>query len=416
MLSEEDNQLLTRITPGTPMGELMRRFWIPALLAEEVAERDGKPARVLLLGERLVAFRDTEGRVGLLEEQCPHRRASLALGANECGGIRCLYHGWKFDVNGNCLDTPAEPPSSTLKTRVYARAYPTVERGGVIWTYMGPEDCVPKFPEFEWLNMPPGHCEAFKVQEDCNFAQAVEGTIDTAHAGILHRSVRWHDESKLPHERYLQAGLDVEATKYGMRYAGLRAMPDGRTHARVTIIPLPFYSIIPPDNSDPIRSTRRLANAFVPRDDQSTWHMQWFYDATRPVDRAFRIKEGGLQLDHDYRKKVSVDTWYNQDRQMMKEKTFSGLTGILVQDHAVVETQGRIANRSVEHLGMTDAAVVAWRRILLRAAKALQDTGTAPAAAVDPDIPWREIVSAEVVLPADKHWKDLLPLQASCAN
>ena len=414
MLSAEENQMLTRVTAGTPMGELMRRFWIPALLAEEVAERDGKPARVLLLGERLVAFRDTEGRVGLLEEQCPHRRASLALGANECGGLRCLYHGWKFDVNGNCLDTPAEPANSTLKTRVRAVSYPTVERGGVIWAYMGPQDYVPPFPDFEWLNMPPGHCEAFKVQEDCNYAQAVEGTIDTAHAGILHRNVRWHDESKLPHERFLQASLDVEVTKYGMRYAGLRPMPDGGTHARVTIIPLPFYSIIPPDNSDPIRSTRRLANAFVPRDDTSTWHLQWFYDATRPVDRAFRIKEGGLQLDDDYRKKVSVDTWYNQDRQMMKEKSFSGLTGILVQDHAVVETQGRIADRSVEDLGMTDAAVVAWRRILLRAARALADSGTAPAAAVDSAIPWREIVSAEVVLPEGKDWKELVPLAPSC--
>ena len=416
MLSVEDNEILTRVSPGTPMGELIRRFWIPGLLAEEVAERDGTPVRVVLLGERLVAFRDSQGRVGLLEEACPHRRASLALGANEECGIRCLYHGWKFDVDGNCMDTPAEPPGSTLKKRVRARAYPTVERGGVIWTYMGPDPELPPFPEYEWLNMAPGHCEAFKVQEDCNYAQAVEGTIDTAHAGILHRSVRWHDESKLPHERFLQAGLEVEQTKYGMRYAGLRAMPDGRTHARVTIIPLPFYSIIPPDNSDPVRSTRRLANAFVPRDDTSTWHMQWFYDATRPVDRAFRIKEGGLNLDQDYRKKISVDTWYNQDRKMMKEKTFSGLTGILVQDHAVVETQGRIADRSAEHLGMTDAAVVAWRRILIRAAKALAESGAPPAAASDAGIPWRDIVSAEVVLPEGRSWKEELPLNPNCAT
>jgi phenylpropionate dioxygenase-like ring-hydroxylating dioxygenase large terminal subunit len=414
MLSVKDNDILTRVGPGTAMGELMRRFWMPALLAEEVAEKDGTPVRVRLLGENLVAFRDSDGRVGLLDESCPHRRASLALGANERCGIRCLYHGWKFDVDGNCVDTPAEPTSSRLKTKVKVVAYPTLEKGGVIWTYMGPEKDRPPFPDYEWLNMPPGHCEAFKVQEDCNYAQAVEGTIDTAHAGVLHRSVRWHDESKLPHERYLQAGLEVEQARYGMRYAGLRALPDGRTHARITIIPLPFYSIIPPDTGDAIRGTRRMANAFVPRDDGSTWHMQWFFDSTKPVDRALRIREGGLQLHADYRKKVSADTWYNQDRQMMKEKNFSGLTGILVQDHAVVETQGRIADRSREHLSSTDLAVVTWRKIMIKAAKALANDGALPVAAADPGIPWPQLKGAETVLPAGTSWKDALPLPLGC--
>ncbi|HVW70578.1 MAG TPA: Rieske 2Fe-2S domain-containing protein [Steroidobacteraceae bacterium] len=416
MLSAEDNEILTRVGPKTPMGELMRRFWVPALMSEEIAENDGTPVRVLLLGERLVAFRDTQGRVGLLEESCPHRRTSLALGANEQCGLRCLYHGWKFDVEGRCVDTPAEPVGSTLKDRVRAKAYPTVEKGGVVWTYMGPPDQRPPFPDYEWLNMPAGHSMVFKVQEDCNYAQAVEGTIDTAHAGCLHRSVRWHDPGVLPHEKVLQAGLEVEYTKYGLRYAGLRGLPGGGTYARITIAPLPFYTIIPPDTKDPVRSTRRMANAFVPRDDTSTWHMQWFFDQTRPVDRAFRIREAGLEIVEDYRKKASVDNWYFQDRQMMKNETFSGLRGVLVQDHAVVETQGRITDRTTEHLGTTDVAVVAWRRLMIRAAKELASSGGAPAAVTDQFIPWRQLQAAEVILPPGQSWQQAVPLQKEFAT
>jgi phenylpropionate dioxygenase-like ring-hydroxylating dioxygenase large terminal subunit len=415
MLTADDNEILTRVEGGTPMGELMRRFWMPAVMSEELPDNDGKPIRVLLLGEALVAFRASDGRVGLMQEHCPHRGTSLALGANEKGGIRCLYHGWKFNVDGKCVDTPAEPTGSTLKDRVRARAYPTVEKGGVVWAYMGPADKRPPFPDYEWLNMAPGHSMVFKVQEDCNYAQAVEGTIDTAHAGILHRSVRWDDPGAYPHEKVLQAGLEVEYTKYGMRYAGLRSLPDGRTYARVTIAPLPFFTLIPPDTGDPVRASRRMANAFVPRDSTSTWHMQWFFDISRPVDRAYRIKEGGLDLADDYRKKVSVDNWYMQDRKMMKDQNFSGISGILVQDHAVVETQGRIVDRTAEHLGTSDVAVVAWRRSLIRAAKALMQSGEAPAAVTDPNIPWKDIKSAEIMLPPGQSWKDALPLQRECA-
>jgi phenylpropionate dioxygenase-like ring-hydroxylating dioxygenase large terminal subunit len=416
MLTAEDNTMLTRVGAGTPMGELMRRFWIPALLSHEIAEPDSAPVRVVLLGERLVAFRDSNGRVGLLDEQCPHRRASLALGANERCGLRCLYHGWKFDVDGNCVDTPAEPVNSSLKDRVKAKAYPTIDKGGVVWTYMGPADSRPPFPEYEWLNLPPGHCQAFKIQEDCNYAQAVEGTIDTAHAGVLHRSVRWDDESPFPHEQVLQTGLEVEYTKYGMRYAGLRKLADGSTYTRITITPMPFLTMIPPDTTHPVRATRRMANAFVPRDDTSTWHVQWFFDQTQPVDREFRIKEGGLQLHDDYRKKVNIDNWYGQDRKMMKEKNFSGITGIVIQDHAVVETQGRIVDRTTEHLGTTDVAVVAWRRQMLRAAKALAANGERPAMLTDPTIPWSSIHATELVLPPGKDWKDAVPLDQRCAG
>jgi phthalate 4,5-dioxygenase oxygenase subunit len=415
MLSPANNETLCRVGPGTPMGELMRRFWIPAALSEELSVRDGPPVRVLLLGERLVAFRDTLGRIGLLQEACPHRGTSLALGANECGGLRCLYHGWKFDVEGRCLDTPAEPEDSNLRENVQAKAYPTVEKGGVVWAYMGPPDKRPPFPDYEWLNMPADHVAVFKVQEDCNYAQAVEGTIDTAHAGCLHRTVRWEDPGRLPHEKVLRAKIEVEPTAYGMRYAGLRALPDGSTHARITLAPLPFYTIIPPDHDDPVRFTRRMANAFVPRDDGSTWHMQWFFDATKPVDRSFRIKEGGLETVEDYRKKANIDNWYFQDREAMREAYFSGIKGVLVQDHAVVETQGRIADRTLEHLGSSDAAIIAWRRMLLAAAKTLAETGDAPVAVTDASIPWRELKGAEELLPPGSDWRSQVPLSRAMA-
>jgi phenylpropionate dioxygenase-like ring-hydroxylating dioxygenase large terminal subunit len=408
MLSAEDNETLVRVGEGTPMGQLMRRFWFPALLSEEVAERDGRPARVRLLGENLVAFRDSEGRIGLLQENCPHRGASLALAVNEECGLRCLYHGWKFGVDGECLDIPTEVPDSTLKNRVKAKAYATREAGGVVWAYMGPPAEQPAFPEFEWLSMPADKVMAFKVLEDCNYAQAVEGTIDSAHAGVLHRESPWGGEAKYPHEKDLTPKLEVEYAPYGLRYGAVRKMGDGRNHVRITQVVAPFYTLIPQDGAGP-RKDRRLVNAFVPRDDVSTWHIQWFFDPTQPVDRAHRIDEGGHWVDENFRKKLNIDNWYQQDREMMRTTNMSGIRGILTQDHAVSETQGRILDRTKEHLGTSDVAVVAWRRLLLRTARALAEKGEAPGL-VSSDIDWGRIKAATIVFGADQTWKEVAPL------
>lgn len=411
MLTREDNEILCRVGPGTPMGGLFRQFWIPALLGEELVESDGKPVRVKLLGEDLVCFRDTDGRIGLLHERCPHRRTSLALGANERCGIRCLYHGWKFDVEGNCVDTPGEPATSTLKDRVKAVAYPTVERGGVIWTYMGPRETMPAFPEYEWVNIPEGHYMAAKTQEECNYAQGLEGTIDTAHAGCLHRTVRWHDEGVLPHEQVLTAEVDVEYTNYGFRYAGQRELPDGSKHSRITAVPLPFFTLIPPDGTAGIRKHRRLVNAWVPRDDTSTWHVQWFFDPVNPIDKEYRKRETGVLFNDDYTKKIGFAEWYGQDRELMKNHHFSGITGVVMEDHAVVETMGPISDRENENLGQSDIAVVAWRRIMLRAAKAFARTGELPEILTSADIDFGKIQSYEEIVPAHVDWKEALPLE-----
>jgi phthalate 4,5-dioxygenase oxygenase subunit len=413
MLSAADNTILTQVGAETPMGRLFRRYWIPALLSEEISEPDGTPVRLTLLGEPLVAFRDTEGRVGLLEEQCPHRRASLGLAVNGECGLRCLYHGWKFGVDGRCMDTPTEPEGSMLYTRIRAKAYLTREAGGVVWTYMGEAAQVPVFPNFEWLGMPGTHAVPFKVLEDCNYAQAVEGTIDSAHAGVLHRESPWGAEAKYPHEKDLRPKLEIEYTQYGLRYGAVREFNEAQSHVRVTQVVMPFMTMIPPDGAG-VRKHRRMANAFVPRDDESTYHIQWFFDETQPVDVAFRIEEGGHWLDENYRKKLNIDNWYEQDRQAMKTDTMSGIRGILTQDHAVSETQGRILDRTKEHLGTSDVAVVAWRRLMIRAAKALAERGEVPAG-LHAHLPWESVKAATVVFPRSQSWKEAVPLSKDVA-
>ena len=410
MLSVEDNDTLTRVGPGTPMGELLRRFWIPALLASELPDRDGKPVRVRLLGEDLVGFRDSEGRIGLLDEHCPHRRASLALGLNQHSGLRCLYHGWKFGVDGRCQDAPTEAAGSKFCNRIRTTAYPTHEAGGVVWAYMGPPEHKPAFPDYEWLSMPSTHAVPFKLQEDCNYAQAVEGTIDSAHAGVLHKSSPWDAPGKFSHEKDLVPKLEVEYTRYGLRYGAVRNFDAERKHVRVTQVVLPFYTFIPPTGFGPAKD-RRLINCFVPRDDTSTWHVQWFFDETQPIDVAYRIEEGGIWVDENFRKLRNKDNWYMQDREAMKTQEFAGIRGVVTQDHAVSETQGRILDRTKEHLGHSDLAVVAWRRQMIKLARAMAAAQEAPAplaAAVD----WSQIKAATVVFPGTEDWKDAVPLGA----
>jgi phthalate 4,5-dioxygenase len=413
MLSREDNELLVRIGSGTPMGEMMRRFWMPVLLGSELPEKDGKPVRIRLLGEDLVAFRDSEGRIGLLDEHCPHRGSSLALGVNGECGLRCLFHGWKFDVTGQCVDTPAEPEGANLAKVMKVKAYPTRVAGGMIWTYMGPKESEPPFPHFPWFDMPEGHSEAFKVIYECNYAQAIEGAIDSAHAGVLHRESPWGEEAKYPHEKDLRPKLEVEYTSYGLRYCAVRKDGD-MGHARVTQVPLPFWTFIPADggNSPAFRRNRRLINAFVPRDDETTWHIQFFYDETHPVDRQHRIDEAGTAHDENFFKLVGKAQWYNQDREMMRTTNMSGIVGIAAQDHAVSETMGKIADRTKEHLGRTDMAVVAWRRLMLKAARTMAEQGTAPAAA-QVDFDWSRITAETFLFPmTEQSWKDVLPLPA----
>jgi phenylpropionate dioxygenase-like ring-hydroxylating dioxygenase large terminal subunit len=389
------------------MGELIRRYWLPALLSSELPEPDGTPVRLRLLGEDLVAFRDTDGRVGLLEERCPHRRASLALGVNDKGGLRCLYHGWKFAVDGRCLEIPTEAPGTRKMAPPAACAYATREAGEMVWAYMGPKELEPPFPEFDWLGLPTANAVPFKLMAQCNYAQLMEGTIDSAHAGVLHREQPWDAPAKYDHERDLAPRIEFEYTPYGLRYAGLRKHRDGGLHTRVTQVVLPFMTLIPPPGAGPAKN-RRMANVFVPRDDESTWHIQWFFDETQAIDVPYRIEEGGYWMDEHFRKRLNIENWYEQDRQWMKTGMMSGIRGIVTQDHAVSETQGKILDRTKEHLGASDAAVVAWRRQIIRTARALAERGEAPQA-LSGGCPWNAIKAVTMVCPETKSWKDAIP-------
>ena len=246
MLSIKDNDLLTRVTGDAPMGQMMRRYWMPACLSEEVAEPDGAPVRMKLLGERLVVFRDAAGRVGVVDERCPHRLASLALGRNEDGGLRCIYHGWKFDVCGNCVDMPTEPPDYGYRDRINLKAYPTREAGGMVWTYTGPPELEPPFPEYDWMKLPPDQRAVFKVGERANYLQAVEGAIDSAHSWFLHQGVIWDWKKRASLSIDTSPKLETEDTSYGMRYAAIRKTvqdPDKQKYVRVTLFLVPFTAV-----------------------------------------------------------------------------------------------------------------------------------------------------------------------------
>src|SRR5579862_6331462 len=247
VLSAEENELLTCTGPATPMGGLMRRYWVPACLSEELPEPDGPPVRVRSLEERLVAFRDSAGQVGLLQEPCPHRGCSLFLACNEEGGLRCIYHGWKFDVSGRCLDMPAEDESSGFKDKVRARAYPVREAGGMVWAYFGPAEKTPPFPNFECLGLPDGQWHAWKMLEECNYLQAIEGGIDTVHGGFLHRRTPYGvDDSGAVVSSRKRPKIEVQTTRYGFRYGALREAGEGEQYIRVTPFVFPWYQVAPP--------------------------------------------------------------------------------------------------------------------------------------------------------------------------
>ena len=248
MLDHALNESISRVGPGTPMGVAMRRYWLPALLSMEIPDPDGPPVRVTLMGERLLAFRSTDGNIGLVQEACPHRRASLYFGRNEECGIRCVYHGWKFDIEGNCVDQMNEPKQ--FSDRVKITAYPTLEMGGCVWAYMGPTDKKPAPPAFELTQVPETHRYMTKVWQECNWLQAMEGGIDTSHAPILHRKLTDDtDEPGIsPSSPFLQGAapdLEVETTDYGFRYFGIRPIGEDKTFVRGYHYVMPFTQLRP---------------------------------------------------------------------------------------------------------------------------------------------------------------------------
>lgn len=386
MLSREENDLLTRIGPDTPMGRTLRRYWVPALLSCEVPEAECPPVRVHLLGEQLVAFRDTQGRVGLLDELCPHRRASLYFGRNEECGLRCVYHGWKFDVTGQCIEMMNEPEESDFKHKIRTPAYPTTELGGIIWAYLGPAEYVPPPPRFAWTQSPGSRRHVTKVVEECNWLQALEGGIDTSHAPILHRlltetSTRGGFKPSTPFVRGKAPQLAVDTTDYGFQYAGIRPLGQSDLHIRTYHFILPFHQIRPHRTESGLSAD--AGHCWVPMDDGTTMVFNWSYCHEGELTEEDRLERAlGNGPEHvdpaTFRSRANRSNDYLLDRVVQRTETFSGIDGINAQDRAIQESMGRIVDRSKEHLGPADKAIIQARKLLR---KALDDVaaGTTPA-------------------------------------
>lgn len=417
MLSHEDNNLLCRIEGDAPMGKIMRSHWLPACLSEQVPEIDGKPVRVRLLGENLVAFRDTEGKVGVIDEQCPHRKASLALGRNEECGLRCLYHGWKVTVDGTIVEMPSEPAESKFVLKVKQKAYRTHEAAGFIWVYMGDQENVPEFIAPGFQPEADTKISIGKTKIDCNWAQILEGAVDSAHSSTLHSTDMvpakvsragasdslWYRPSTDKSPR-----LQLEVTPFGFRYAAIRRpIKDATTHdyVRTSLFIAPYTVQIPPN------SRYGVSVLHVPIDDTHTaFHFIAFGRPETTPDtetwRKFLALQIGVDVDESYNRFNTYANNYGQDRTLMKTGvSFTGIRGIPNQDIAMWETMGPIADRSGDRLGASDLAIVEFRRQMVRAAKIVADGG--PAIGTTPRITQNRLQSFEGIVPKNTEWRDI---------
>lgn len=414
MLTAEENDLLCRVEGEAPMGRLMRAHWVPALLSEEVAEPDGKPVRVRALGQNMVAFRDSDGNLGVLDELCPHRRASLVYARNEECGLRCLYHGWKFDVRGRVLEMPSEPPGSTLIEKVSHRAYPVREWGGFVWVYLGEPDTMPAFEPPAFAPREDTKVSILKIKVPCNWAQITEGQIDSAHSSTLHSSdmvparvgsagatsTNWLRPSTDKSPR-----MQIERTPFGFHYAAIRRpIKNAATHdyVRVTVYIAPFTSLIPPNTS------YKVASVIVPIDDENSAFHFIAWDGPDCPDtetwRKFGNAQRGIDLDDDYNTVRTLANGFLQDRAAMQAGDFTGIKGIPNQDIAMWVSMGRIVDRSHETLGGSDQAIVAFRQLMVEAARTVQQGGPA-LGTEEPRVAQADIASFQGIVEKGSDWR-----------
>ncbi len=410
MFSREENELLTRVGPRTAMGNLMRRYWIPALLSEEIPLPDCPPVRVRLLGEDLIAFRDSSGRVGLLDEHCSHRGTSLFYGRNEECGLRCIYHGWKYDVEGNVLDTPAEPADSDFKRKLRHTAYPCREVAGIVFTYMGPREKMPLFPAYEWVSLPDDRTHVVKAYLECNYLQGIEGDFDSSHTTFLHCN-NLADLARL--NRDGAPTLEAEESDYGMRAISIRQLGPDKSYVRISPFIMPAFSIVPgPATAKFEENDSRAFRFWIPIDDTSTW----FYILTMR-DTPFSVEERASArswVDSRYFRIRNAGNNYLQDREHQKTRSYSGIKAVIPaeQDGCATESMGPIYDRTQEHLGYSDKTIIALRRVLLQAAKSVQEGREPPHLVTDPKLnDFSRLRAVKGVLPANGSWRELPDLE-----
>ena len=418
-MRKQDNDLLTKTDAGTPMGDLIRQYWIPAVKSEDL-ENDAPPTRLRLLGENLIAFRTTSGKVGIFEHHCPHRCASLYYGRNEDEGIRCVYHGWKFDVSGQCVETPTESADSNMKDQVRATAYQTRERGGLIWVYMGSAEQAPELPAFEANALPEGMRWVKCGLRECNWLQALEGDIDTAHLSFLHLGAL--DAEQFPPgspAHYFQKDkapkFEVLDTDYGTMYGAYRPGDEGQMYWRIAHFLMPFWTMPP---GGPLQNNI-IARAWVPVDAEHTkiWHLSAPIPDRPPIQLADNKGKGlvGIHFNleanqyHDndwlgrYRYKENESNDYGIDREVQREDSYSGIDGVHMQDQAITESMGKIVDRTKEHLASSDKMIIMTRRRLMQSAQALSEENTIPAGVSNPEI-YNGQRAGEMIIPQDADW------------
>jgi nitrite reductase/ring-hydroxylating ferredoxin subunit len=421
MHTAEENETLTRSGPGTPVGNLLRRYWTPACLTLEIAEPETS-VRVRLLGEDLVAFRDTEGEVGLIDEHCPHRGASLFYGRNEECGLRCIYHGWKFDRTGQCVDMPVERRS--FAEQIKTTAYPTHESGGIVWTHMGPPETMTPFRDFGTESLLPDEVSTTKEFLDCNWMQSLDGDLDGAHISYLHS---WKAIEEIPDDGTDRPGypsswmsarlwaydraprLEVEDAWHGFRYAALRDTPNGYVHARTYAYVMPYGALI----SNIPFNTRQLM--IVPIDDEHAWR----YTVVTQASHDFSDLTGPSYLNspnypyvlHPLKNGIIERSYtrennYQYDRDAQRSATYSGVSEFRSQDLLVTESMGPRYDRTKEHWGTTDAALIRMHALLLQGAKDVAE-GKDPLALADGVHDFKSIRAAEKILSAGEDWREL---------
>ena len=408
MLKPEDNERITLVGARTPMGRLMRRYWQPIALSSELLERDGAPIRVRLLGEDLVAFRATDDTVGLVDASCPHRRAPMFFGRNEAGGLRCVYHGWKFDRGGACVDMPSEPADSLFRNKVVITAYPTHEAGGFVWAYLGAPAQQPAPPDFEVCRAPATHRFASKTYEACSWLQALEGGIDSAHSTFLH-NMNLNETSLL---RRHPPDIEFEKMPYGLAGAAVHELDDDTTYARTFHYVLPAQSIRASvhDRTGGKNATPYIhGHIWVPIDDAHCYVYNYLLSHTPavPITPEFAQAQeaaygrGPADMLPGFRLKANKENDYLIDRHLQRTRTYSGIAGINTQDYALQEGMGPIVDRSREHLAPSDRVIILARSLLLEAMLA-DERGDVPRG-VDPATS-RSVRAADDIIPRAASW------------
>ncbi|MGD9943487.1 MAG: Rieske 2Fe-2S domain-containing protein [Bradyrhizobium sp.] len=427
-----DVRTLTRVGKGTPMGEFMRQYWVPALMSSEL-ERDREPIRLMLLGEKLIAFRDSSGRVGIFDERCPHRGVSLFLGRNEADGLRCVYHGWKFDTSGRCVDMPNLPAQQGAVPKVRAKAYPATEQAGLVWVYMGSRQTPPPMPRIEAAMLPHGDATVYAVLRECNWLQMTEGDLDTSHFGFLHTGSvdpeEFDEDNPIRYTTENRAPVYVcNETPWGTSYGAHRETKDGQIYWRIANYMFPFWAQTPLGDFDDHIDAR----AFVPMDDEHTmqFHIAWS-KKSKPMSGLNKRGEQipGLTIENRYL--PNTTDWFGRwrsafnrrndwliDRKAQREGvSYTGIADIRAQDQAALESMGPIVSHADEHLMASDLMIVKTRRRIIRALQDFVERGTPPPGVDDPEIFFRARSGTFFADPAvswpevvDRKWAGVLHL------